>query len=793
MRRTLTWLGRGLAVLLLFALAGLTSLLLLLRGSLPQHSGEAQLPGLGAAVSVERDADGVVTLHAADRLDLARGLGFVHAQERYFQMDLLRRVGAGELSALLGPATVDIDREQRRFRLRARILARYDDTPEHERALLEAYSEGVNAGLAALRVRPPEYLLLRQQPQPWTPQDSLLAGAVLYFDLIDEHGLRVRRNAQLAEVLPEALHRFLAPAGSRWDAPLLGEAGELPPLPGPQVYDLRRLDRALFEGEVLSSRGMPELGSNSYAVDDRVSGGLGAIVVSDMHLGLRMPHTWFRVRLRSESPALDATGVTLPGTPLLIAGSNGHVAWAFTNAYGQWTDVIALETHPDRPGEYRSPHGWEREQTVLERIEVAGGEPVPLTVRETRWGPRYDDANGRPLALRWLPLSEGAINLGLADMEQARDLDSAVSIAQRAGIPPQAILIADRSGRIGWTLAGRLPQRAPLPEGLRSDHPLPSAQAADWLDWIPGHAYPRLIDPADGRLWTANARLVGGAELALLGDSGYALGARQKRIADLLQASPTLDYAQLLAIQLDTGNDYLAAWREVFLAALDAPAAADHPRRDEVRTLLAGSAVRADADNAAYRLLRRWHTRSVDAIFHALGAEVRALYPDFRFVPFAASKASALALAEARPAHLLDPRYPDWPSFLLAQLDAVLAGEAGDDRPLAERRWGEANRLAMRHPLSAALPEWLGRHLDMAPVALPGDTDVVRVQGPAFGASQRMAVSPGREAEGYFHMPGGQSGHPLSRHYRAGHDAWVRGEARPFLPGETVDRLQLRP
>jgi penicillin amidase len=785
MLRLLGWiLGMSVAMVIVVTAA----VLLLLWASLPRHEGEVVLRGLQAPVSVERDEIGVATLTAANRLDLARALGFVHAQERYFQMDLLRRAGAGELAELLGAAVVDVDRERRLYRLRARARAAFSDAPDEDQLLLLAYTRGVNAGLRALMAKPFEYFLLRSEPQEWRPEDSLLVAAALYFDLTDERGLRVLRSAQLAETLPPALLDFLLSATSEWDAPLLGETGSLPPIPGQEIYDLRSLDPALFEGMPASSRTVSELGSNSFAVDAGISDGLGAIVVGDMHLSLRVPNTWYRARMRvSGSAGFDITGVTLPGLPMLVAGSNGYVAWAFTNSYGDWTDLIELELDPHQADRYRGPEGWAQLETQTETILVSGQAAVSLAVRESPWGPVMQ-AGDKTYAVRWLPIMPGAINLRLAWLEQARDLEEAIAVANGAGLPPQSMVIAGGDGRIAWTIAGQIPDRGERPAG----RPIPSSQAGDWRGWLPGERFPRLVDPPVGRLWSANSRLVDGEFLRLLGDGGYAFGARQQRIALRLQGSNPVDYQSLLDIQLDTHNDYLGEWRAVLTTALEHQDAQTRPWRDEVSALLAGAATDAEVDAAAYRLLRLWHSRTVDAIFHALSAEVRLRHPDFEFRPFARSKAAALSLAKAQPPHLLDPRFANWSEFLLTQMDAVLQAEAQDTRPLADRGWGEHNRLRMQHPLSAAVPV-IGRWLDMPSVPMPGDSDVPRVQGPRFGASQRMAVSPGREDEGYFHMPGGQSGHPLSRHYRAGHEAWQRGERSPFMPGEAVRRLELQP
>ncbi len=212
-----------------------------LRASLAQLDGARALPGLGARVSIERDARGVPTIRASSRLDVARGLGFVHAQERFFQMDLQRRLAAGELAALMGPAVLKYDRQYRihRFREVARAVVRA--AAPADRALLEAYAEGVNAGLGALRARPFEYLLLRQAPEPWLAEDSALCLLSMFILLQEDPGQRQSRLGYMHDALPPALYAFLAPDGTEWDAPLVGAPRRQPPVPGPEVCDLRKL------------------------------------------------------------------------------------------------------------------------------------------------------------------------------------------------------------------------------------------------------------------------------------------------------------------------------------------------------------------------------------------------------------------------------------------------------------------------------------------------------------------------------------------------------------------------
>jgi penicillin amidase len=792
LKRVVVGVAGGLALLIALVPVILYSLV---RGSLPLLDGVLQVDGVGAPVDIERDAHGVPTLTAASRPDLAFATGFVHAQDRYFQMDLLRRRAAGELAELFGPAALPVDREARlhRFRMRAReVLA---SAGEDRLAVLEAYAAGVNAGLGSLGVRPFEYLLLRLAPRAWLAEDSVLVIYAMWLTLNDSTARGELERGLLAEVLPAELLDFIDPPGTRWDAALDGSELPAPPVPGPEVYDLRGLDAALFAAAAggAALRGRAHVpGSNNWAVAGRRTGDGSALLANDMHLPLEVPNIWYRARLVQRgrgATGLDLAGVTLPGGPFLVAGSNGHVAWGFTNSYGDWIDVVRLEL--DRDGRYLTPAGARPFGRAVETIGVRGQADFTVELRTTEWGPvSGTDAAGRALALRWLAHESPATNLELGALEGARDVSSAIQIASRIGAPPQNFLVADRAGRIGWTLMGRIPVRA----GYDARIPRSSADGgAEWTGWLSTDDYPRVSNPPDGLLWTANSRAVGGEARAKIGAGGYPFGARAQQIRDALQALERPSVADMLRIQLDDRALYLVHWRNVLLDLLAGEDAIDEPRHRVLRELLADWSGRAQPDSTAYRLVRDWHDRLLAAAFDALTAEVRGRYPGVRLRPPYQFEGTLWQLVEERPPHLLDPRYPSWESFMLAQADDMLAAlEAADSGPLAERTWGEVNTVHLRHPVSRALPA-LGRWLDMPPVRLPGDDDMPRVQRVNFGASQRFAVSPGREERGYLHMPAGQSGHPLSPWYRAGHEAWVTGEPVPFLPGDTVHRARLAP
>ncbi len=822
--------GAVLAILVLASAAAL----LVLRGSLPVSSGQVKLAGLRAPVVVAFDEYAMPTLRGAHREDIARATGYLHAQNRFFQMDLLRRRAAGELSELLGPALLDADRGARVHRFRHRAARVLEEGSPDQKALLSAYAEGVNAGLDGLWGRPFEYLLLRTRPRAWTPEDSILVILAMYLDLHDENGGREAALGVMRDTLPPELFAFLTPEGTEWDAPIAGEPVQPVPIPGPEVVDvagyadlrsepgyadlrsepgyadLRSANQTMrargprTQARILDLREQEPFafvpGSNAWAVGGALTahGGGGAIVANDMHLGHGVPNIWYRASFEDPRPGSDAmlkvTGITLPGAHPIITGSNGDVAWGFTNTEGDWVDLVVVETDPADPDLYATHQGPRRFERHQEIIRVSGAEDVTHEIVSTFWGPIVGvDHRGRPLALRWIAHEPAAGNTAMVSLETAGNLVELFDAAARCGVPPQNIVAAARDGRIGWSIMGAIPRRFGFEDTRQASLPQSwAAGARGWDGWLPPAEYPRLILPPAGRLWSANNRAVDGEMLRALGDGGYDLGARARQIRDDLRALRQATMQDMLSVQLDDRALFLARWRDLILEALTDETVAAHPLRHAARDSVREWGGRAAVDSAGYRIVRAVRLALAEDVLGALTEPCRQADARFDWHHLGQWEAPLWAIVARRPAHLLPGGHDSWEARILAAVDRAVAGLTADGSPLAELTWGARNTVRMRHPFSLAVPA-LSRWLDMPARSLPGDSNMPRVQTPGFGASQRMAVSPGREPDGYFHMPGGQSGHPLSRHYEDGQSAWEEGLPTPFLPGPAVNTLTLLP
>jgi len=733
-----------------------------------------------------------VTLHAQNRRDLTWALGYVHAQERFFEMDLLRRRAAGELAELFGDVALPSDRMARAHRMRARIHDALPTLSPADRDEMTAYRDGVNAGLAALAVRPFPYLLTRTRPEPWRDEDTPLVAAAMSFTLNDAENVRELAFAKMHAALPESAYRFLTAMGGAWDAPIAGPPMTWPPTPSGSDLDLHALDPSLLKAGEHKEKNTP--GSNSFAVAGALADG-AALVANDMHLDLRVPGLWFRARLIYPNPrrpdrTVDVTGASLPGTPVIVAGSNRQVAWAFTNSYADTVDWVRVERDAENPDRYRTAHGEATLARHEEIIHVHGADDEKLDVEDTEWGPIIGkDTDGTPLALAWTAQQPGAFNFELQNIELAETVDEAVASAQVAGVPPQNFVVGDRNGNIAWTIAGRLPHRigdynAQLPADW-------TRAGTGWDGWLDPREYPLIANPPWQRLWTANQRVTEDPWLATLGDGGYDIGARARQIRDDLRAHDHYTPHDMLAIQLDDRALFLERWKDLLASELHhAPRS---PLHDALLKALDGWNGRASTDSVAYRIVKAWRDEVTDTVLDGFAAAVRAKFDDFALPKMPQAEYIVWTLLHDRPAHLLPPDYADWDALLIACADR--AGKTLDDQQggIAARTWGERNTMRIAHPISRALPSFFARWLDMPADQLPGDRDMPRVQSPTFGASERFAVAPGDEEHGYFMLAGGQSGHPMSPYYGAGHADWAAGKPTPFLPGPAEHTLILVP
>ncbi|MFO0828607.1 MAG: penicillin acylase family protein [Phycisphaerales bacterium] len=834
-------------------------------------AGEAEpisLGGLAAPATASIDALGVPLIRAASFDDAVRVEGYLHARDRYAQMDLLRRYAAGELAEILGPFATAVDRQQRVLRLRAVARADLDALEPRHRTALKAYVEGVNAGLASMPGPPAEHKLLGVKPAPWTEEDTMLV-ALSMCAMLNDSARNEPAIGAVAAILPASMLAYLSTPFSTSDAPVIADATppEPPAIPGPEVIDTRQvktsranlretrparpealagaasdalvavtpgtLDRAhpvlsveawaeplvgaLLRGHARIAAGDEDLpgdeviGSNAWVVSGARSSTGAAILANDMHLAITVPGVWYRVSLEfgagsDHERRVRVDGISLPGAPGIVSGSNGRIAWGFTNVEGDFIDYVVVEPDPNDATRYLVPGGSEPYRSDTETVRVRGLPSQSLDVKSTRWGPivATDHAN-RPLAMRWPALDAGGINLAILDLAAATTVSEGLDIAAAWRGAQQNVMIAADNGDIGWTISGALPRRS----GFDGQVPTSWADGArGWNGWLDGPDRPRIENPAAGFIVTANQRTV---PAVLATQIGHLWGEpdRASQISAALRAAPPLDERGCAALQLRTDVPKLDLWRAAVLPSLEraaADVAADGQPTDRARRVgalvetLRGWNGKADADERAVAVIDQVRKRATRAILRgiveaALAANDPSVSPEQRAtkadrlsrVP--ARDESVLRIVRERSQHLLPPSEESWDAFLVRVTLEAAASASGKDGLLP---WGKINTSDFEHPLAQAAPQ-ITSQFGIPQHEQPGHPGAIRVASPSFGASDRLVVSPGREANGLIQTPGGQSGDPKSSHYADLHPSWRDGMPLSLRPGAAATTLSFQP
>ncbi|HZU91495.1 MAG TPA: penicillin acylase family protein [Stellaceae bacterium] len=775
---------------LVVALAG--GIYLYLSSSLPQTDGRLIVAGLKAPIRIMRDAADVPLIVAKDDEDAAFGLGFVHAQERLFQMELMRRTGAGRLAEIFGEEALPIDRQMRVLGLYRAAEAEIPFLSPATRRVLAAYAAGVNAAIAARRgALPPAYLLLRFSPEPWRIADSLVWGKLMALLLEGDYRGELLR-ARLLETIPPADLAVLYPG--------------YPPNAPTTLARLRPLYRGLPVRRLYAAL-PPAVGpvhaSNNWVVDGRHSASGKPLLANDPHLEFAAPGVWFLARL--ETPTHDIAGATAPGSPFIVIGHNEHIAWGFTSTGSDVEDLYVEKLDPGDPGRYLTPQGSAPFLLRREVIRVRGRAPVALTIRATRHGPVLSDAlpplDRGPAAAPGTVLALSATFTrpddrsadALYGIDHAADWPSfRAALASFVG-PQQNIVYADGGGTIGFIAPGLVPIRKKgdgwLPEpGWTGEY--------DWAGFIPFAALPQATNPPSGRFVSANNKIVPGTYPYFLG-RGWDLPDRARRIATLLDRTPRQSPEASAAIQADTFSPMAA--RLVPLMARLAP----HSARER----------------AALARLRQWNFHmDRDQVAPLLfTAYLREFSRTVLFGRFGAAIAPYWDLKPQVMEIVLTKRQ-DWcgspqrgesdpgggcAARLRAALDRTLAALSRAYGPdMAGWRWGRAHLAHFENPLWSRIPiiaDWL-----TPSIPTPGGYDTLD-RGPSdvrddkapfvqrFGAGLRMITDLAAPQDARMIVTPGQSGNPLSRHFadlvRRWRDfVWLfPGHARP------VSTLVLQP
>jgi penicillin G amidase len=768
----------GLAILLAVAAAGGW---LWLRTGLPQTEGTIALAGLRAPVTILRDRHGIPTIRAGNEHDAFFALGFVHAQDRLWQMDFLRRVASGRLSEILGPRTLEIDRLMRGLGLARVAAANLAIMRPDMRAVLDAYAAGVNAYIAGHRgAWPPEFLLLGYRPEPWRAEDTVLWGRLMALQLSGNYPEELSRARIALALPPELLHRLFPPGPD--DGPVTVGAA-----------DAIRLAAALPTLDQVP--GLGSGASNAWALAGSATQSGKPLLANDPHLGFAVPILWYLARI--ETPDLMLAGATVPGVPAMLIGHNGHIAWGFTTTQSDTQDLF-IEQVVDAD-HYAAPGGPLKFGRRSERIAVAGAAPVELTVRLTRHGPVLSDlstaaaeaaAPGYALALAWPGLAEDDRTAeAMLRLNRARGWQEFQNALRDFDSPQQNIFYADRDGNIGMIAPARVPIRAAGDGRL----PVPGWSGAfDWTGYIPFERLPRTFDPPSGRIVNANNRIVPDSYPFLI-SAEWEWPYRALRINQALDQGASRTPEAAGSLQLDTLS--LAA-RDLLPFMLNFTPA--NQRQTAAVARLKAWDGRMDRGAGEPLLFAAWLLDLTHGIFaDELGPAMA------EFGGWQAERVRRV-LADDRIwcDDIGTPEGESCADILAATLDQALdqlTTRLGPD--MAAWRWGSLHQVRFAHPVFTYSPI-LRRIFDRT---LPVDGDFYtlnraapRSRGPdlfeAFhGAGLRAVFDLADLDRSHFIIATGQSGHILSPHYDDLLSEWRDGGFVTIVGDEGAQRLVLTP
>lgn len=781
---------------LLFALGTFAALILgvgvlawvYIRSAEPDYDRSVIVAGLSAPVEVWRDSLAVPHIWARNEADLYFAQGYAHAQDRLWQMEMFRRVAEGRLSELFGERTLESDRFLRTLGMWRAAGEAEELLDPYERRLFEAYAAGVNTWIAERDgALPPEFLALRIRPEPWTVRHSLALEKIMAWDLSAyAPGLDLARA--IRRLGPEKA-RHLVPEYPEWGAHIL-EDGPVPP------------EVPVVAGAWLERLSVTRA-SNSWVIAGTKTRSGKPILANDMHLGLDAPGIWHLMALHAdeaEGGPLDVVGMTIPGSPGVVAGHNRAIAWGYTNAYVDDFDFFIERTDPADTTRYFTPDGSEPFEVVEDTIHVRGGDPVPIIVRRTRNGPILrpsEGGDGEWIALRWAAHDRTGSWRAIRGFNAADGWDDFVRAVELFDNPHQNVVYADTAGNIGYWMGGSVPlrgstsvDRAGTPDGPRRPPiaPVPGWTGEwDWVGELPFDRHPHVLNPSRGYVVTANNRQAAGAIADLVG-SQWADPFRAMRIAEMLEEGGPFDTDAALRQQLDV-RDAMAA-RYVDRAV----EAAEHAGLSDAVERLRNWDLEARTDSRAAALFYVWQDR-----LHAHAA--RSLWdgPADWFTTDALHR-----ILERRTLPWVDQGGDN--AYLALAARAMVEADS-----LAEgRAWGELHHVRMDHALGSV--RWLDRllGLNIGPAPLPGSRTTVNVAHysrrgdlPVYvtaGASQRHVVDMADvDGSGGFILPTGQSGVPTSPHYRDQFERWRSGGLwllpldRTKAETRVVHRMTLRP
>lgn len=765
---------------------------------LPQLDGSISLPGLQKEVTVERDNWGVPHIRAASLADAVEAQGYVMAQDRLWQLDLMRRASRGQLSEIVGPLALKSDRQYRTFGFSRAAYRDFAALDMDSRALMEAYARGVNRFIDQHQSSLPlEFSLLKYKPQPWQPTDSLVIAGYMYQTLTDTWERELDRS-KVEERVGEDRSKDLFSSDSPMDHFIVGEpkmpnhssrTSRLHPddededddLPAdivlkaseggtgraPTPEGFADITSALWPSiqsylEQTQSEIRKGLGSNNWVASGAHTATGKPLLANDTHLELSIPPIWYEIHLTA--PNFNAKGFTLPGAPLIVIGHNDRIAWGFTNNGADVQDLYIEKFNPAAPDEYRVNGAWVKAQVFDEAIHVKGQADEHLKVVVTRHGPIVHREGDKVYAVRWTALEPGALANTYNWLAKAENWQEFLAVMKNVWGPGQNAVYADVDGNIGYVMAAHVPIR----KKGQGEVPVPGdTDDYEWTGYIPFEQLPHALNPDGGLIVSANARVVGPQYKPYLTDR-WEEPYRTARIYDLLHDKTNLRPIDMLKVETDTYS-----YPHVFLADQLSAAAKNAPPRDpRARKLVDGlkdwNGI-AEADSPLTSFLAMARRAALDLILEPYLRKDTNLY-SWRSTVFLQK------VLTDRPPKWLPPAYKNYDELLAATADravSMLAEQTKSER-VDDWQWKELNSLEMLHPLGRE--GFLKRLLSITGKPQSGTGYSVRAATKRHGPSMRFIANLANWDDSIMLIPAGESGQLGSGHYTDQFSYWYEGK-----------------
>ena len=751
------------------------------RSALPQLDGRLPVSGLTSMVTVTRDGHGVPTIEAAGLEDLFFAQGYVTAQDRLWQMDVMRRFGGGELAEILGEDLLRVDREQKVLGLRAAATKALQTASRRDRSFFEAYARGVNAYISS-RVHnlPIEFRILGYAPTQWKPEDSLVIANEMvkdlnyhyFYDALAREKILTKLGPDLtADLYVNRSWHDRPPTVMREDLNPPENAGDSDDEDNEDAPDNSVTQKVPAWLENAATEGLPVNGSNDWVVSGTHTVTGKPLLSNDMHLGHQMPNLWYEAHLHAGN--LDVAGVTLPGMPYVIVGHNQRIAWGFTNVGPTVTDVY-IENFNGQ-GAYQTPGGWAQPEHRTEVIHVKGKPDVNVDVRITRHGPIVTEivsGETRPLALRWTLYD--SLHIPFLDVNEAQNWQDFRRAFSQLDAPGQNVVFADVDGNIGYQTTGKVPIRA------AGDGSLPVSgadNAHEWTSYIPFEKLPSIYNPPSGIIGTANGRITPDNypnSVSMEWEAPW----RTERIYRVLESGRQFSMADMLALQNDVHSEAEQFAAERFVYAVDhatKPSARAKQAADLMRSwdgrMLASSAAPTIAENSILELRRLLlepklgsapaDSKQADTVLNwkTYSWEMRSVWLE--------------NILLHRPKRWLPEAFPNYDELLTAAVDAAVNGPTVP-KDLASWGWGAFNAIEIQHPILGKIPlikRWSGPGVQEQ----SGSGYTVKAVTRHHGPSERFTANLADLDQSTLNTVTGQGGNFLSPYYMDQWKAWYEG------------------